>query len=47
MYKRFKTASGKRMKVKMTAEEIANRFFLNVSLMIGGAFIGFLLWGTI
>ena len=46
MYKRFRTAEGKRMKVRMTDEEVLKRWFMNLAMTVCGLFIGFLVWGA-
>ena len=46
MYKRFKTASGKRVKVRMTDEEVVQRYLLNFAMTVCGLFIGGLVWGA-
>ena len=47
MYKRFRTVSGKRVKIKMTAEEAWSQMAFNVLVAAGGLFLGFLVWGAI
>ena len=47
MVKRFKTAEGKRMTVRMTDDEVLSRMVFNASLFVCGLFLAVLLWGTI
>ena len=44
MYKRFRTVSGKRMKVKMTEEEYAAHLGLMIAQVICGLLMGVILW---
>lgn len=47
MYKRFRTAEGKRMKVRMTREEVKERIGFLISMSFGGLLIALLLWGAV
>lgn len=47
MYKRFRTAEGKRMKVRMTREEIVVLLGFKLSIALCGLFLAVLLWGAI
>ena len=44
MYKRFTTAEGKRMKVKMTDSEALSLMLYNTALFAAGLMIATLLW---
>ena len=47
MVKRFKTAEGKRMTVRMTDEEVLNRIAFGFLMVAGGLLIAVLVWGAI
>lgn len=47
MYKRFRTAEGKRMKVRMAEEDVKERIGLLISIGLSGLMIAFLLWGAL
>ena len=44
MYKKFRTATGKRMKVAMTEEEIMNHYAFEIVMFICAMFMAFLVW---
>lgn len=46
MVKRFKTAEGKRMKVRMTPEEVKYRIAYGLLVVAGGLLIAVLVWGA-
>lgn len=47
MVKRFKTAEGKRMKVKISLDELSQLRIYRLCLLGGGLMIALLLWGAI
>ena len=47
MYKRFRTINGKRMKVRMTDEEVVTLIGFRIALLICGLFLAALIWGAI
>ena len=47
MYKHFRTMNGKRMKVKMTEEEVSRFYVYAISLVLGGLMFAFFIWGAI
>ena len=46
MYKRFRTVSGKRIKVRMTTEEVEKKVLLDISMIAGAMMIAVFLWGA-